>query len=229
MTTNVSARVGRESASAQTVKRLGSGLPFLVPFAVVAVLFLIVPILYGLWLSFTEQSLMGHGGWVGTANYAEALSDPTMWATLGHTIMFTVMSTVPLVLIALVMALLVYVGIPGQWFWRLAFFAPYLLPVAVVVQIWTWLFNSDVGFVNYWLERMGLDKVGWLTDVDVAMWSMVILTVWWTVGFNFLLYLSSLQAIPDLLYEAAKVDEAGFWRKVWSSREIGRASCRERV
>ena len=120
MTTNVSARVGRESASAQTVKRLGSGLPFLVPFAVVAVLFLIVPILYGLWLSFTEQSLMGHGGWVGTANYAEALSDPTMWATLGHTIMFTVMSTVPLVLIALVMALLVYVGIPGQWFWRLA-------------------------------------------------------------------------------------------------------------
>ena len=216
MTTNVSARVGRESASAQTVKRLGSGLPFLVPFAVVAVLFLIVPILYGLWLSFTEQSLMGHGGWVGTANYAEALSDPTMWATLGHTIMFTVMSTVPLVLIALVMALLVYVGIPGQWFWRLAFFAPYLLPVAVVVQIWTWLFNSDVGFVNYWLERMGLDKVGWLTDVDVAMWSMVILTVWWTVGFNFLLYLSSLQAIPDLLYEAAEVDGAGFWRKLWS-------------
>lgn len=216
MTTNVSARVGRESASAQTVKRLGSGLPFLVPFAVVAVLFLIVPILYGLWLSFTEQSLMGHGGWVGTANYAEALSDPTMWATLGHTIMFTVMSTVPLVLIALVMALLVYVGIPGQWFWRLAFFAPYLLPVAVVVQIWTWLFNSDVGFVNYWLERMGLDKVGWLTDVDVAMWSMVILTVWWTVGFNFLLYLSSLQAIPDLLYEAAEVDGASFWRKLWS-------------
>ena len=216
MTTNVSARVGRESASAQTVKRLGSGLPFLVPFAVVAVLFLIVPILYGLWLSFTEQSLMGHGGWVGTANYAEALSDPTMWATLGHTIMFTVMSTVPLVLIALVMALLVYVGIPGQWFWRLAFFAPYLLPVAVVVQIWTWLFNSDVGFVNYWLQQLGLARVGSLTAVVVAMWSMVILTVWWTVGFNFLLYLSSLQAIPDLLYEAAEVDGAGFWRKLWS-------------
>ena len=73
MTTNVSARVGRESASAQTVKRLGSGLPFLVPFAVVAVLFLIVPILYGLWLSFTEQSLMGHGGWIGTANYVRVV------------------------------------------------------------------------------------------------------------------------------------------------------------
>lgn len=206
----------RDAATGQAVRRLGSGLPFLVPFVVVALLFLVIPVLYGLWLSFTEQSLMGRGGFVGLDNYVEALGDETMWATLGHTILFTVMSTVPLVLLALVMALLVYVGIPGQWFWRLAFFAPYLLPVAVVVQVWTWLFNSDVGFVNYWIQQVGLDKVGWLTDVDVAMWSMVILTVWWTVGFNFLLYLSSLQAIPDLLYEAAEVDGAGFWRKIWS-------------
>ena len=206
----------RDAATGQAVRRLGSGLPFLVPFVVVALLFLVIPVLYGLWLSFTEQSLMGRGGFVGLDNYVEALGDETMWATLGHTILFTVMSTVPLVLLALVMALLVYVGIPRQWFWRLAFFAPYLLPVAVVVQVWTWLFNSDVGFVNYWIQQVGLDKVGWLTDVDVAMWSIVILTVWWTVGFNFLLYLSSLQAIPDLLYEAAEVDGAGFWRKIWS-------------
>lgn len=205
-----------DATTGQAVRRLGSGLPFLVPFVVVALLFLVIPVLYGLWLSFTEQSLMGRGGFVGLDNYVEALGDETMWATLGHTILFTVMSTVPLVLLALVMALLVYVGIPGQWFWRLAFFAPYLLPVAVVVQVWTWLFNSDVGFVNYWIQQVGLDKVGWLTDVDVAMWSIVILTVWWTVGFNFLLYLSSLQAISDLLYEAAEVDGAGFWRKIWS-------------
>ncbi|WP_103063819.1 carbohydrate ABC transporter permease [Actinomyces qiguomingii] len=204
------------SSGSRTARRLGSGLPFVIPFLIVAFLFLIAPIVYGLWLSFTEQSLMGNGGWVGLANYAEALGDATMWATLWHTIAFTLMSTVPLVVLALVMALLVYIGIPGQWFWRLSFFAPYLLPVAVVVQIWTWLFNSDVGFINYWLQQIGLDRVGWLTEVDVAMWSMVILTVWWTVGFNFLLYLSSLQAIPDLLYEAAEVDGAGFWRKLWS-------------
>lgn len=206
----------RHAHSSRSVRRLGSGLPFLIPFIVVTVIFLVLPIVYGLWLSLTEQSLMGNGGWVGLSNYAEALGDDTMWTTLWHTVLFTVMSTVPLVLIALVMALLVYIGIPGQWFWRLAFFAPYLLPVAVVVQIWTWLFNSDVGFVNYWLVRLGLDEVGWLTDVDVAMWSIVILTVWWTIGFNFLLYLSSLQAIPDLLYEAAEVDGAGFWRKLFS-------------
>lgn len=219
MSTTVSSRSshrGSSRAPSQSVRRLGSGMPFLIPFIIVAVLFLIVPIIYGLWLSFTSQSLMGNGGWIGLENYKEAFADPTMWSTLGHTLLFTVMSTIPLVLIALVMAILVYVGIPGQWFWRLSFFAPYLLPVAVVVQVWTWLFNSDVGFVNYWLQRLGADKIGWLTDTNVAMWSMVILTVWWTVGFNFLLYLSSLQAIPDLLYEAAEVDGAGFWRKLWS-------------
>lgn len=196
--------------------REGRGWPFVVPFLVIATLFLIVPTLYGLGLSFTEQSLMGNGGWVGLDNYAEALGDGTMWATLGHTIAFTVMSTVPLVVVALVMALLVYTGLPGQWLWRLAFFAPYMLPVAVVVQIWVWLFQPEIGFLNYWLDRFGLDKVGWLTDTNVAMWSMVLLTLWWTVGFNFLLYLSALQAIPDQMYEAAALDGAGSWRRLFS-------------
>lgn len=206
----------RHGSTRRPARRQGSGLPFLIPFIVVTVLFLIAPVVYGLWLSLTEQSLMGNGGWVGLGNYAEALGDDTMWTTLWHTILFTVMSTVPLVLLSLVMALLVHMGLPGQWLWRLAFFAPYLLPVAVVVQVWTWLFNSDVGFVNYWLGELGLGEVGWLTDTEVAMWSIVILTVWWTIGFNFLLYLASLQAIPDLLYEAAEVDGAGFWRKLFS-------------
>lgn len=206
----------RHGSTRRPARRQGSGLPFLIPFIVVTVLFLIAPVVYGLWLSLTEQSLMGNGGWVGLGNYAEALGDDTMWTTLWHTILFTVMSTVPLVLLSLVMALLVHMGLPGQWLWRLAFFAPYLLPVAVVVQVWTWLFNSDVGFVNYVLGELGLGEVGWLTDTEVAMWSIVILTVWWTIGFNFLLYLASLQAIPDLLYEAAEVDGAGFWRKLFS-------------
>lgn len=212
-TTAPAERTGR---SPNTTQRLGSGFGFLVPFLVVTGMFLVIPVLYGLVLSFTEQSLMGRGGFVGLANYAEAFTDATMWQTIWQTIAFTLMSTVPLVLVALIMAVLVYIGLPGQWLWRLAFFAPYLLPVAVVVQIWVWLFQADFGFVNYWLGRLGVAPVGWLTDPDIAMWSIVILTTWWTVGFNFLLYLSSLQAIPDQLYEAASVDGCGFWRKLFS-------------
>ncbi|GIG36008.1 carbohydrate ABC transporter permease [Cellulomonas pakistanensis] len=197
-------------------RREGSGWPFVIPFVVIAVLFLVVPTLWGLGLSFTEQSLMGNGGWVGFDNYAEAFGDATMWSTLGNTVIFTLMSTIPLVLVALAMALLVYTGLPGQWVWRLAFFAPYMLPVAVVVQIWVWLYQPEIGFFNYWLDRFGLEKVGWLTDPNVAMWSMALLTLWWTVGFNFLLYLSALQAIPDQMYEAAALDGAGAWRRLWS-------------
>lgn len=192
--------------------RLGRGWLFTLPFAVIAIGFLIVPAVWGFVLSFTDRSMMGRMNFVGLDNYTRALGDPTMWQTLWNTALFTILSTVPLVLVALLMALLVYTGVPGQWLWRFAFFAPFLLPSAVVVQIWVWLFQFDFGFVNFWLDRIGLSPVGWLTDPNIAMVSMVILTVWWTVGFNFLLYLSALQSIPDQHYEAATIDGAGPWR-----------------
>lgn len=197
-------------------RRVPSGMPFVLPFLVVAGLFLVGPTIYGLGMSLTDQSLMGGGEFTGVQNYRQAFADPQMWATLGHTVTFTVLSTVPLVLVALVMAVLVYTGIPGQWLWRFAFFAPFLLPVAAVVQIWVWLFQTDVGLINYFLGGLGMGGPGWLTDPALAMWSIVVLTVWWTVGFNFLLYLSALQSIPDQLYEAAALDGAGVFRKLWS-------------
>ncbi|MEV0844777.1 sugar ABC transporter permease [Streptomyces sp. NPDC049954] len=195
-----------------------SGLLFVVPFLVFFVLFLVVPLLYGVWMSFTDASLTGKGGstFAGLDNYSEALTDPQMWSSLGHTAVFTVLSSVPLVLFALLMALLVHTGLPGQWLWRLAFFAPYLLPVAVVWQVWLMLFQPDLGLLNTMLDAVGLDGIGWLIDEKWAMWAVVLVTVWWTVGFNFLLYLAALQAVPDHLYEAAAIDGAGSWRRLWS-------------
>ncbi|PRX96848.1 carbohydrate ABC transporter permease [Allonocardiopsis opalescens] len=194
-----------------------SGWAFLLPFLLVYGAFLLWPLLYGLWLSLTDTSLVGGGGdLVGLANYAEALTDPMVWHTLGNTVYFTLISTVPLVLLALVMALLVHSGLPGQWLWRLSFFAPFLLPVATVALVWQWLFQGDFGFVNQMLAGLGSEGVGWLSDPAVAMWSIAITTVWWTVGFNFLLYLAALQSVPDHLYEAAAIDGAGAWSRLWS-------------
>ncbi|HMQ65817.1 MAG TPA: sugar ABC transporter permease [Arachnia sp.] len=204
------------TANSRKISRTGSGWPFVAPFALLVLAFLIVPTLYGIGLSFTSQSLMGRGGFVGLDNYVKAFSDPVMWQTMGNTLLFTLLSTVPLVIVALVMALLVQTGMPGQWLWRFAFFAPYLLPVAVVVQIWVWLFQPQLGLINNALEAVGIAGPQWLTQPGIAMWAMVILTLWWTVGFNFLLYLSALQAIPDHLYEAASIDGAGPWRRLWS-------------
>lgn len=194
-----------------------SGYWFLAPFALVFLLFLVWPIVYGLWMSLTDRSLIGTDpNVVGLANYAEAFTDPQMWQTLYQTLFFTVISTIPLVVVALVMALLVYTGLPGQWLWRFAFFASFLLPVAVVTDVWGWIFNPEFGLFNAWLGAVGLEPIGWLTDERLAMWSIAAVTVWWTVGFNFLLYLAALQAIPEHLYEAAAIDGAGAWRRLWS-------------
>ena len=193
------------------------GIWFVLPFMVVYAAFVLWPLLYGLGMSFFDTSLVrDESQFVGLANYAQLFADTEVWRTLWVTILFTVGSTVPLVLVALVMALLVQTGIGGRWFWRFAYFAPFLLPVATVALIWEWLFSGDFGLFNGILTWLGLPTVGWLTEQEIGLWSVVILTVWWTVGFNFLLYLAALQGIPAQLYEAAEIDGAGGWRRLFS-------------
>jgi multiple sugar transport system permease protein len=192
------------------------GIWFVLPFMAVYAAFVLWPLLYGLGLSFFDTSLVrAESRFVGLDNYVRLFADAEVWRTLGITVLFTIGSTIPLVVIALVMALLVQTGVRGQWFWRFAYFAPFLLPVATVVLIWQWLFSGDYGLINAALTGIGLPEVGWLSDPDVGLWSVVLLTVWWTIGFNFLLYLAALQAIPAQLYEAAEIDGAGGWRRLF--------------
>lgn len=190
---------------------------FALPYMVAFGLFLILPILWGIWMSLTNQSLASNRfKFVGFSNYIEALTAPEMWQSLGNTVIFTLISTVPLVIVSFLLAYLVVAGLPGQWLWRLTFFTPYLLPVSVVTAIWGVMFANDFGFINGILQHLNIGQVGWLSDKHVAMWSIALTTVWWTVGFNFLLYLSALQNIPDQVYEAAQIDGAGPWRRLVS-------------
>ncbi|MDT0403412.1 MULTISPECIES: carbohydrate ABC transporter permease [Streptomyces] len=200
-----------------TLRRAASpGLLFALPFLVLFVLFMLWPLVQGAWMSLTDTSLAAQDpSFIGLDNYAEALGDAEMWRSMWHTVWFTVVSTVPLVAVALGMALLVYTGLPGQWVWRLAFFAPYLLPVGVIGLLWGWLYQPDLGLYNHLLQAVGLDGYAWLSDESVALYAIVIATLWWTVGFNFLLFLAALQAVPDHLYEAAALDGAGAWRRLW--------------
>lgn len=193
------------------------GLLFVLPFFVFYGAFLIWPTLFMLRMSFTSWSLTGAGtdNIIGLANYRELFSDDAFWTSLRNTLWFTVLSTPPLVILSLVFALLANQAIPGRWFFRLSFFAPYVLPSSVVVIIWSWIYQpTDFGFLNGYLTQLGLEQIGWLTDTDLAMISVVITTVWWTIGFNFILYLAGLQEIPRDLYEAAELDGAGQWRLV---------------
>jgi multiple sugar transport system permease protein len=191
-----------------------SGLLFSGPFFVLFVLFLFWPIVSALRTSLFNDSLVGGSSWAGLDNYTELLRDPNFWAAMWHTALFTLLSVPPLVLIALGLALLVSRVRRLQWLFRLAFFAPYVLPVAVVVLIWNWLYQPGFGLINSYLTSLGLGEVNWLGQPGVAMIAVVIATVWWTVGFNFVLYLAGLQEIPRELYQAAAVDGATPWQQM---------------
>lgn len=194
-----------------------AGWGFFAPFGVLFAVFMLWPIGHGVYLSLTDQSLTGSGGgFIGFGNYLEAFGEFEMWQSIGNTLWFTLLSTVPLVVIALVMALLVEQGLPGKWLWRLAFFMPYLLASTVVSLIWIWLFTPQLGAINTVLTGIGLPAQPWLQDPSLSMVSIVIATVWWTVGFNFLLYIAAIQGIPEQHYEAASLDGAGKWRQLFS-------------
>ncbi|WP_371784813.1 carbohydrate ABC transporter permease [Streptosporangium subroseum] len=190
------------------------GMLFIAPFLVVYVAFLVWPLLLGLRMSLSSVNIAGsNDDFVGFANYAEAFDDPRMWRSLWNTVLFTVLSTVPLVILGLVFALLVHNLRFMRWLWRLSFFAPFLLPSAVVAVLWRqMIYQPGFGLLN---GTLGTDSL-WLGDPNMAMWSVVMTTVWWTVGFNFLLYLAALQSIPEQLYEAASIDGASAWDKLRS-------------
>jgi multiple sugar transport system permease protein len=184
---------------------------FLAPFVVLYLLFIIGPTIYMVVMSFFDTSLVkpGLGGFAGFGNYAEALQSADFWSSMWHTIWFTILTTPPLVVLAFVFALLADRVRRGRWFFRLAFFLPYVLPSAVVALIWVWLYTPALGLLTKVATTLGFAAPNWLGSPDLAMWSLAATTVWWTLGFNFVLYLAGLQEIPRELYEAASIDGAG--------------------
>ncbi|WP_067965059.1 carbohydrate ABC transporter permease [Nocardiopsis trehalosi] len=193
-----------------------AGLGFVLPFAVLFAVFLVWPMLAGLWASFTDRSLARpDAAFVGLANWRELAGDAAVWRSLWTTLLFTLISTPPLVAVALAMAVLTQrVAARLGWFLRFSFFAPFLLPVAVVTLIWTWMYQPGFGVVNGALQAVGLPEVAWLTDEDTVLAAIAVTTVWWTAGFNYLLYLAALQGIPGHVYEAAAIDGAGAWQRL---------------
>jgi ABC-type sugar transport system permease subunit len=191
-----------------------AGLAFSAPFLVAYGFFVLWPIILGLRMSFFNWSLLGTSRPIGFGNYSALFADPLFWDDLWHTAEFTLMSTPPLVVLALAMALLANRKVRMQWLFRLAFFAPYVLPVAIVYLVWNWLYQPDYGLINSVLSVFGIGSISWLSSPTAAMPAVVITTVWWTIGFNFILYLAGLQEIPQELYEAAAIDGASGWARL---------------
>jgi len=206
-------------AARRETRPSGHGRPallFLAPFLVLYLLFIVGPAIYGLVMSFFDTSMVstGLGEFAGLSNYAEALSSSDFWAALWHTLWFTILTTPPLIVLALVFALLAERASKARWFFRLAFFLPYILPSAVVALIWIWMYTPALGLLSRTMTALGFSEPNWLGDPDLAMVSLALTTVWWTLGFNFVLYLAGLQEIPRDLYEASAIDGAGPWQQI---------------
>jgi multiple sugar transport system permease protein len=182
--------------------------PYLLTFA----LFLIYPSLQGLYLSFTDAQLGSREiAWIGLENYTWVLTDPLFARVALNTLIFVAESTPLLIVIPLLLAVVLNRGIPFQGLLRGAFFVPFTLSVSVIGITWWWLLEPGFGLLNATLRDLGASPPAWLTSPGWAMLGVVVATVWWTAGYNLVLFLAGLQAIPVGTYEAARIDGANAW------------------
>ena len=197
--------------------RSSRAIPFALslPWVITLVAFWLFPLIYSFILGFTDYSLLGRGfAWVGLANYANLLSDPDFLRSTWNTFVFVV-GTIPVTtILSLGMALLLNRQFPGQGLFRGGFFLPWITSMVVVALIFTNFYQRG-GYVALLAEAVGLTppEYGFLYDSSTALYSIMAMDVWMSLGYYMLIFLAGLKSIPDELYEAADVAGAGAWRK----------------
>lgn len=179
---------------------------FLLPFLGLYFLFTLYPFFRGVYMSFFDWSLLKERIFIGFGNYQRVLTDPEFYRSLANTVKFVVYSTVPLVVLGFIFALIVNRKMPFVGLLRTIFFIPNVLSVSVVAIIWSGVLGSYGSLINSLINLFGGDTVYWFKVESLAWFSIIIITIWWTVGFNMLIFLAALQNIPSYVYEAAAID-----------------------
>jgi multiple sugar transport system permease protein len=183
--------------------------PFVLPFLTFYVLFLIYPGIRACYLSLTNSEITGRGSFTGLANFAELIQDADVWGSVLHTGYFVLLTVIPNTLVGFILALLVVRQKRLRLAVLAAFFLPSVLPVSVVTSAAIWILDANFGIVNFLTGT----NIAWFQDPFWAMPSVAAVTIWWTVGFNMLLFIAGLQNIPQEYYEAAALDGASGFRR----------------
>jgi multiple sugar transport system permease protein len=192
---------------------------FLAPYLILFGVFVLAPSVYVIWISLHDWDFLLPGKpFVGLKNYLDLFRSGTVtsgpfWQSMTATGKFVLYSVPLLVAVPLAVAVLLNQRFPGRNFFRAAFFAPYVLGVAVIGILWRFLLDPNIGLLNHYLGKIGIDNIPWTTQTPWVWAALVGPTVWWTLGFNTVIYLAGLQDIPKELYEAAKVDGASAWQQ----------------
>jgi multiple sugar transport system permease protein len=188
---------------------------FLLPSLIPLLAFVIGPMISAAWTSLHSWNLIGPMQWVGFDNYAHLLTDPATHQAFLHTVYYIV-GYLPLVYIGgLALALALNTRLRGRAFLRGVYFLPVITSWVVVALVWRWLLNPSTGVVNTVLAWFGIEGPGWWADPAWAMPSIILASAWKDLGFVMVILLAGLQAINPDLYEAAEIDGAGWWRRLF--------------
>lgn len=189
-------------------------LSMVTPFIAVFATFFLYPLIEMIRISFTDAPLIGDGNWVGLQNYIKLLSDRLFVTSLKNNGYFVLLTVVPTTVIALLIALAVsrLSGIK-QTIAMSLFFLPYVLPVSVVTEIWAWMLDLQFGILQPVISLLAGKPVAVFKNPNWVMPMVAVVTIWWTNGFNVLLFIAGLRNIPTELYEAAALDGATTWQK----------------
>ncbi|MDY4609235.1 MAG: sugar ABC transporter permease [Sphaerochaetaceae bacterium] len=190
------------------------GLLFSLPFLTVFLVFMIFPLIFGFIISFFNWNILGTPSFIGLNNYVTLFKDAKFYSSLWHTLEFVLMTTPTLLVLGFAMALAVTGKSPLKGLMENVFFVPYIFSMTVVSTLWAWIMQKDFGIFNQLIVGLGGTPVGWLTNEKAAMWSVALTTLWWTAGFNMVLFSAGIKQIPKEVYESAQIDGASWWQVV---------------
>ncbi|TQS70071.1 sugar ABC transporter permease [Rhodobacteraceae bacterium] len=189
---------------------------YLLPALVIFSWFKFYPMVLGFVMSFYDIQFYAPSEWVGLANFSRAFHDTQLMVAIGHTALYVIAETFGAAIVAFFLAF----ALEGQArhirFIRTAIFLPAITSVAIIAEIWRIFFNSaQYGLVNSFLDLLGIPAQGFLTDPDQALWVLILMSIWKNAPYNMVIFLAGLVSINRELYDAADVDGASLWRKIW--------------
>lgn len=192
-------------------------LPYLLvsPYLLFVLVFVLFPVLFCFFLTFNKWNIISPMKFVGVDNYTRLFHDRLFWKAIGNTIKFLLVHIPLQLVVSLFLAYLLNQKIKAVSFFRSAFFMPVIVSGVVVTILWQQLLGYDAGLINRFLTTIGVKKMGWLVDPDVAIYSIAVMATWKNVGLYVILFLIGLQTVPPQYYEAAKLEGANRWQQFY--------------
>ncbi len=205
----VKAKVPRKKASKRQKKDWFAAYVLIAPVTIGLLVFYIWPFIQNFWFSFNDVNKFNMSTFVGLANYKEMLGDKEVWRTFGNTLKYVIV-TVPLGLfLSILLAALLNAKIRGKSIYRTLYFLPSVTMSAAVAMVWKWMYNEQMGILNSAIRALGGKGHNWMTDSHTALFGIMIVGLWMTVGYNMIILLAGMQGISKTYYEAAAIDGAG--------------------